>query len=58
MLSYRAGRYNGVLEDCEIESFSMVSSFSSCLCQVLEDCERIIVNGQTSSLCKNKKASI
>ena len=24
MLSYRAGRYNGVLEDCEIESLSMV----------------------------------
>ena len=39
MLSYRAGRYNGVLEDCEIESLSMDTSNSINSYVVLEDCK-------------------
>ena len=39
MLSYRAGRYNGVLEDCEIESLSMKGGKPQLSTAVLEDCK-------------------
>lgn len=39
MLSYRAGRYNGVLEDCKTESLSMKGGKPQLSTAVLEDCK-------------------